>query len=264
MYYTLLTGASSGIGFELAHEFAKHKHNLILVARSTQKLEELKTAIEAQYEVVAEVISLDLSRPDSADQLYKIVKEKNMQVDILVNNAGFGDHGLFVDSQLSRNEDMIVLNTLTLTKLTHLFAQDMLKCKSGRILNVASIASFQPGPLMTVYYATKAFVLSFSEGLFEELKGTGVTVTALCPGPTRSGFMAAAGIDLKDVGVLDKINIPTSQEVAKYGYKELMNGKAIAVHGAMNSLMAMSSGFFPRSLVRKTVMKLQQKRLPQA
>lgn len=264
MYYTLLTGASSGIGLELAHEFAKHKHHLILVARSTQKLEELKTAIEDKYEVVAEVISLDLSRPDSADQLYKIVQEKNMKVNILVNNAGFGDHGLFADSELARSEDMIVLNTLTLTKLSHLFLQDMLKCKTGRILNVASVASFQPGPLMTVYYATKAFVLSFSEGLYEELKGTGVTVTALCPGPTHSGFMAAAGVNLQDVSVLSKINLPTSQEVAEYGYKQLMNGTAVAVHGTMNSLMAMGSGFLPRALTRKIVMKLQQKRLPHA
>lgn len=260
MNYTLLTGASSGIGFELAHEFAKHKHNLILVARSTQKLEELRTAIEAQYAVVAEVISLDLSRPDSADQLYKIVKEKNLKIDILVNNAGFGDHGLFVNSELSRNEDMIVLNTLTLTKLTQLFLPEMVKQGQGRILNVASTASFQPGPLMTVYYATKAFVLSFSEGLAEELKGTGVTVTALCPGPTASGFQAIANI--QDINLLKAIKIPTSQEVAEYGYKALMNGTVVAVHGLMNSLMAMSSGFLPRALARKIVMKLQQKRLP--
>ena len=261
MYYTLLTGASSGIGFELAHEFAKHKHNLILVARSTQKLEELKTAIENKYEVVAEVISLDLSLPDSADRLYKLVQEKNLKVNILVNNAGFGEHGLFTNSKLDRNEDMIVLNTLTLTKLTHLFMQDMLKNKDGRILNVASTASFQPGPLMTVYYATKAFVLSFSEGLYEELRGTGVTVTALCPGPTTSGFQVEAGIE--DIKLLKLIKIPTSQDVAEYGYKALMNGTAVAVHGAMNSLLAMASGFLPRSLSRKIVMKLQQKRLPQ-
>jgi uncharacterized protein len=264
LYYTLLTGASSGIGFELAHEFAKHQHNLILVARSTQILEDLKTSIEDKYKVVARVISLDLAQPDSADQLYKMVQDQNLSVDILVNNAGFGDHGLFAKSELKRDEDMIVLNTLTLTKLTHLFLQDMLKRKSGRVLNVASIAGFLPGPLMTVYYATKAFVLSFSEGLYEELKGTGVTVTALCPGPTRSGFMIAAGVDTQEISALGKINIPTSQEVAEFGYKELMQGNAIAVHGGINILVAMTIGFFPRSLARKIVMKLQQKRLPQA
>lgn len=261
MYYTLLTGASSGIGYELAQEFAKHKHHLILVARSTQKLEELKSEIEKKYEVVAEVISLDLSQPESADQLYKIVQEKNLKVDILVNNAGFGEHGLFVSSKLNRNEDMIVLNILTLTKLTHLFVQDMLKCKRGRILNVASTAAFQPGPLMTVYYATKSYVLSFSEGLYEELKGTGVTVTALCPGPTLSGFQAVAGME--DIELFKIIKIPTSQEVAEYGYKALMNGTVVAVHGVLNSVLAASNGFLPRSLVRKMVMKLQQKRLPQ-
>ncbi len=260
MDYTLLTGASSGIGFELAHEFAKHKHNLILVARSTGKLEELKKAIEDKYQIKAEVVSLDLSRPDSADQLYKMVTEKNLKIDILVNNAGFGDHGLFAGSDLNRNEDMIVLNILTLTKLTHLFLPDMLKNGRGRILNVASTASFQPGPLMSVYYATKAYVLSFSEGLYEELQGTGVTVTALCPGPTASGFQVTA--NMQDIKLLQAMSIPTSQQVAEYGYQALMNSKAIAVHGFLNYLLSVGNGFFPRSIVRKIVMKLQQKRLP--
>ncbi len=260
MDYTLLTGASSGIGFELAYEFAMNKHPLILVARSTGKLTELKTELENKYKIKVEVISLDLSRPNSADQLYKIVKEKNLKVDILVNNAGFGDHGLFADTDLSRNEDMIVLNILTLTKLTHLFLPDMLKSGRGRILNVASTAAFQPGPLMSVYYATKAYVLSFSEGLYEELQGTGVTVTALCPGPTTSGFQAVANI--QDIKLLKILHIPTSKQVAQYGYKTLMSGKAVAVHGLMNYILTVGNSFMPRAIVRNAVMRLQQKRLP--
>lgn len=261
MKYTLITGASSGIGFELAHEFARHHHNLILVARSTQKLEELKAEIEKRYKVTAQVIGLDLSKNNSADELHKIVTKLNLSVDILVNNAGFGDHGLFANSNMPRNEDMIVLNILTLTKLTQLFLPDMIKNKYGRIMNVASIAAFQPGPLMSVYYATKAFVLSFSEGLHEELLGTGVTVTALCPGPTASGFQVAANIT--DINILQTMSIPTSEVVARYGYDSLMNGKVVAVHGFLNNLMAITSGVTPRALTRKIVMKLQQKRLPQ-
>ncbi len=259
MKYTLITGASSGIGLELAHVFARHQHNLILVARSTQKLEELKIEIERKYKTVAHVVGIDLSINNSADDLYKIISEKNLDVDILVNNAGFGDHGLFSETSLKRAEEMILLNTLTLTKLTHLFLPSMLKNKYGRIMNVSSIAAFQSGPLMAVYYATKAFVLSFSEGLYEELNGTGVTTTALCPGPTASGFQSVANIT--DINLFDKLSIPTSQEVAEYGYKSLMDQKAIAVHGFVNSLMVFSNRISPRWAVRKVVKYLQQKRL---
>ncbi|MGZ3691914.1 MAG: SDR family NAD(P)-dependent oxidoreductase [Pseudobdellovibrio sp.] len=258
MNYTLITGASTGIGFELAQVFAKNNHHLILVARSTQKLEDLKKQIESTQNILVEVISLDLSKSNSSETLFNEVRKRNLHVDILVNNAGFGDHGLFTKSNLSRNEDMIKLNILTLTKLTHLFLPEMLKNKNGKILNVASTAAFQAGPLMSVYYATKAYVLSFSEGLSEELRGTGVTVSALCPGPTQSNFMVAA--NAADVPLLDSLKIPTSKEVAEYGYKSLMNDKVIAVHGFLNNILAKGSGFFPRSLNRKIVMKFQSKR----
>ena len=258
MKYTLITGASSGIGYELAGVFAKHRHNLILVARSADKLEGLKEEIVKNYQVSVEVIPLDLAKTNSAEDLFTLVTEKKLDVDVLVNNAGVGDHGLFHRSKLSRNEEMINLNVLALTKLTHLFLPKMLENKNGKILNVASTAAFQAGPLMSVYYATKAFVLSFTEGLHEELRGTGVSVTALCPGPTQSGFQAAAQIS--DVPLVDSMKIPTSKEVAEYGYQALMKKKVIAVHGVVNSMVAKSVGFFPRALTRKMVMKLQSKR----
>lgn len=259
MNYTLITGASSGIGLELAKVFAANNHNLILVARSTDKLEALKTEIEKKSEVVAEVISADLSLPDSADKLFETIKNKNMHVDILVNNAGFGDHGLFVKSETQRNDDMIVLNILTLTKLTRLFLPSMVANKYGKILNVASTAAFQAGPLMSVYYASKAYVLSFSEGLSEELAGTGVTVSALCPGPTESNFMAAA--NAADVPLLDSVSVPTSKDVAEYGYKALMNEEVVAVHGMLNGFLAKGTNFVPRFLLRKVVKRLQSKRI---
>lgn len=256
--YTLITGASSGIGFELAKVFARNSHNLILVARSAAKLEELKNEIKAAHKVSVEVISLDLSKPESAEELFNATQSKNLQVDILINNAGFGDHGLFVNSELKKNQEMIDLNILTLTKLTHLYVQPMLKNKSGKIMNVASTAAFQPGPLMSVYYATKAYVLHFSEGLHEELIGTGVTITSLCPGATASGFQAAA--NLSNVALLDTIKIPSSRDVAEYAYSALMNKKVVAIHGLMNAIFANGVRLLPRSLIRKIAKKLQEKR----
>ena len=258
MNYTLITGASSGIGYELASVFAKNNHNLILVARSTEKLESLKKEIEKNFSVVAEVITLDLAKQNSADELFAIVNKKNLNVDILVNNAGFGDHSLFFIQNKKKIEEMVLLNVLTLTMLTKLFLPKMIDNKYGKILNVASTAAFQPGPLMSVYYASKAYVLSFTEGLYEELKGTGVSVTALCPGPTESGFMSAANIS--QIALMETFKLPTSKDVAQFGYIALINNKAVAVHGFMNTLVAKSTSFVPRSLLRKMVMKLQEKR----
>lgn len=258
MNYTLITGASSGIGFELASVFAKNNHNLILVARSTAKLESLKVEIEKNYQVAAEIITLDLAKQNSAEELFEAVRKKKLHVDILVNNAGFGDHSLFLSEDPKKVEEMILLNILTLTKLTKLFLTPMVENKFGKILNVASTAAFQPGPLMSVYYATKAYVLSFSEGLYEELLGTGVSVTALCPGATISGFQEAA--NLSNVALMEVMTLPTSKDVAEFGFTALMNNKAVAIHGIMNSIVARSTGFIPRMLMRKLVMKIQAKR----
>ncbi len=257
--YTLITGASSGIGYELASVFAKNNHNLILVARSTDKLNSLRTEIEKNFKVVAEVISADLSKNGSAEELFNEVTKRNLKVNILVNNAGFGEHDYFINSDINKLEEMILLNILTLTKLTKLFLPQMIQNQSGKILNVASTAAFQPGPLMSVYYATKAYVLSFSEGLYEELKGTGVSTTALCPGPTESGFQKAA--QMKDVPLLNAMKIPTSKEVAEYGYDALMKNQAVAIHGVLNNVLARSTGLVPRAIIRKMMMKLQAKRI---
>lgn len=256
--YTLITGASSGIGFELAHEFARNKHNLILVARSKDKLEKLKADIELKYPVVAEVIIMDLSEPSSSDQLFEKISLQKFNVDILVNNAGFGDHGYFKDSNPKKMEDMIQLNILTLSKLCRLFLPSMLERGYGKILNVASTAAFQAGPLMNVYYATKAYVLSFSEGLYEELIGTGVSVTALCPGPTQSGFQEVA--NFTNTKIMNNMKVASSKDVAVFAYEKLMANEAIVVHGFINTVVATTVNFVPRSFTRKIVRRLQEKR----
>lgn len=256
--YTLVTGASSGIGWELAYEFAKHQHNLIITARRIENLNNLKADIEKKYSVKVVVISADLSTSGAAEKLFAEIKKQNLTLDILVNNAGFGDHGVFVKADLRKISEMIQVNISALTELTHFVLPEFIARKSGKILNVASTAAFQPGPLMTVYYATKAFVLSFTEGLHEELLNSGVNVTALCPGPTTSGFQAVA--NMGSIAIFSAIRLPTSQDVAAYAYKALMQNKVIAVHGFVNRLIATCISFFPRFIVRKMVMRMQKKR----
>lgn len=258
--YTLLTGASSGIGFELARVFAADKRNLILVARSEAPMQELKKELQAEHSIDVQVVPFDLAKYSSGKELFAQTQANSWPVDCLVNNAGFGDHGPFFQSDPQKVTDMIQVNITTLTDLTRLYLPEMLKNKCGQILNVASTAAFQPGPLMSEYYATKAYVLHFSEGLAEELKNTGVTVTALCPGPTQSNFQQAA--NLQDVPLFDKMKVPSAKEVAEYGYKAMQQGKIVAVQGALNTFISSVVGFVPRSLARKMAMKLQQNKTP--
>lgn len=262
MNFTLITGASSGIGFELAHVFARKQHNLILVARSKQKLDALAQELEQTYSISAIPIALDLSHPEGAHNLYQEIQTKNLMVENLINNAGIGDLGYFIDSQWERQKEMIQLNITALTQLTHLFLPLMIKNNHGKIMNVASTAAFQAGPVMSVYYATKAYVLSFSEALSEELKGTGVTITALCPGPTHSGFQKTANFsdDFLKQKVFKLVGIPSSAAVAEYGYQEFMKGTTVAIHGFINSLGVFMVRLSPRSLARKAVKKLQDQR----
>jgi hypothetical protein len=258
MKYALITGASSGIGFELAKVFAQHGHHLILTARSEDKLLELQKHVETGFQIKAEVIVEDLSQPQGAQRLFQEVNKRGLEVGILVNNAGFGSHGLFQNSDLKRQKEMIQLNITSLMELTHLFLPAMLKSGSGKILNLASTASFLPGPFMSVYYASKAFVLSFSEGLSEELKGTGVSVTAVCPGITDTGFQAVANI--QNVPILKSAPAASSHQVAVFAYQALMRNQTVAIEGFMNRMMNFMIRLTPRFAVRQAIMSLQKSR----
>jgi len=258
MTTALVTGASSGIGLEIARELAAQKMRLVLTARQEQALQDLAQELRRQHAVEVLVLPFDLAKAESPQQLYAELQKRGWTIDVLVNNAGFGDHGAFTQSNWRKQAQMLQVNVVALTELTHLFLPAMCSRKSGSILNVASTAAFQAGPWMSVYYATKAYVLSFSEAIAEELRPFGVTVTALCPGPTQSQFMQTAGTG--KIALFAKFKIPSSHAVAVYGVHALNNGQVIAVHGWMNRLMVVMGKISPRSLTRKIVMKLQESR----
>jgi uncharacterized protein len=242
----LITGASNGLGVEFAKIHAAKGDNLVLVARGKDKMNLLKAEIEKRHNVSVLVIGRDLSEPAAAKTIFNELKTQKIKVDYLINNAGFGDFGNFEKSNWEKQLQMINLNITALAYFTHLFLPDMIKNKYGKIMNVASTAAFQPGPSMSVYFATKAFVLSFSEAIANELKGTDVTVTALCPGATATGFKTAASLDNSN---LFKGTIATSKSVADFGYKAMMKGKTVVIHGLMNKIMVFSVRFAPRKLV---------------
>ncbi len=241
----LVTGASGGIGLEIARVLAPD-HDLVLVARSAPKLEALAAELGG-----ARVIAADLSDPATVGKIAAEIPD----VDVLVNNAGVGDFGPFAEADVDKTLAMIQLNVTALTALTRQYLPGMLARGSGRVLNVASTASFQPGPLMAVYYATKSYVLSFTEAIAEEVRGSGVKVTALCPGPTSSGFQAAADMELSPLVANRKL--PSAAEVAAYGVKALEHGDVVAVPGLMNKVMAGSVRFTPRPVIRRLVRRLQ-------
>jgi uncharacterized protein len=257
MATALITGASNGIGLELAKVHASKGDNLVLVARNKARLDELKLELEQQYKIKVYTIGKDLAAANAALDVYTETKQQNITVDYLINNAGFGDFGMFVETDWQKELQMINLNITTLTHFTKLYLQDMVARKSGKIMNVASTAAFQSGPTMAVYYATKAYVLSFSEAVNNEVSNAGVTVTALCPGATESGFQAAAAME--DSKLVKGKKLPTSKEVAEYGYKAMMNGKAVAIHGTMNWILANSVRFMPRAIVVKITRMMQDK-----
>lgn len=243
----LITGASSGTGLEFARLFAKDGHNVVLVARSGDKLQALATELEQQYKVRALAISKDLSDSAQIEALYSELKAQQIEIDFLVNNAGFGDYAFFADAEWSKLQQMLDVNIAALTHLSHLFVQDMKRRGSGHILNIASTAAFQPGPSMAVYCATKAYVLSLGEAMWSELKGTGVQVTNYCPGAFASGFQDVA--DLHDSKFIKGKKLPTSAEVAAYGYRQMKAGKMTTIYGWMNALMAFSVRLSPRKWV---------------
>lgn len=244
--YALITGASSGIGLEMAKIMASKNINLVLVARSSDKLEQLRAEIEKENNVSVLCLSKDLSKIESCLEIYEDLKSKSIEIKYLINNAGFGDFGLFSESEWKRNYEMIQLNMASLTYLCHLFLESMIKNKSGKILNVASTAAFQPGPKMAVYFASKAYVLHFSEALNFECQPNGVTVTALCPGPTASGFETAA--NMGNSQLFKNKKLPSSKAVALYAYESMLKGKAVAVHGFMNKILTNAVRFSPRSM----------------
>ncbi len=245
----LITGASNGIGLELARIHAAKGDNLILVARSADKLMALKAELEQKQGVSVHVLVKDLSEPDASKSLYNETTAMNMQVDYLINNAGFGDYGMFIDTNWDKEAQMIQLNMTALTQITKLYLQDMIKRGNGKIMNVASTGAFQPAPTMAVYCATKAYVLSFSEAVNNEVFDKGVSITALCPGATATGFEAAAAMESSKL--FKGPQVASAKSVAEYGYKAMMKGKSVAVHGTMNYIMVNSSRFAPRNLVVK-------------
>ncbi len=253
----LITGASGGIGYEFARVLARNGYNLVLVARSEDKLKQLAVDLENNQGITAKVIAQDLATPTAPDELYQTLQNEGVTIDILINNAGFATYGHFVELDLQRELQMMQLNMMTLTHLTGLFGRAMVARKRGKILNVASTAAFQPGPLMAVYYATKAYVLSFSEALANELQGTGVTVTALCPGPTESGFQARASME--DSKLVSGGGLMTSDEVAEVGYQGLMTNKTVVIPGFKNRMLALTPRFLPRNLVTQTVRTMQER-----
>jgi short-subunit dehydrogenase len=253
----LVTGASSGIGLDLAKRFATQGYDVALVARSKGKLEEVAAAIEAEHKVRAHVVTADLAQPKAAEALIAQLDERGIEVDVLVNNAGYALYGAFAETDLGDELNMIQVNIVALTHLTKLIVRKMIARKDGRILNVASTAAFQPGPLMAVYYATKSYVLSFSEALANELTGTGVTVTALCPGPTRTGFQARA--QMEESKLVRGKQIMTAEEVARTGYAGLMKGKTVVIPGMSNKMLANAVRFLPRNTVTKMVRNAQER-----
>ena len=219
----LITGASGGIGRELAKVHAATGGDLIVVARGSDELEKLKQELESAHGNTVHCIAADLTEPDAVRNVYNQTMEFTDRIHILINNAGFGGHGKFHERDWNKESSMIQLNIMALSELTHLILPGMIKAKSGKILNLGSTAGFLPGPLMANYYATKAYVNSFSQAIAEELKGTGVTVTVLCPGPVDTGFSSAANLD----GAEAFKHATNATDVAKIGYNAMQRGKLV-------------------------------------
>ncbi len=242
----LITGASFGIGLELARIFARENHNLVLVARTADKLRLLASELEKEHGTRSLVLATDLTEPGAPAYILDQTKRAGIAVDVLVNNAGFGQYGLFAESDLGECLRQIQLNVTTLTHLIHLYLPQMLERNRGGILNVASTAAFQPGPLMAVYFATKAYVLHFSEALSNELRGTGIKVTCLCPGATATEFHKRANATGQRLLKWGAMNART---VAEDGYRALEAGKPVVISGFKNWLVAQSVRFGPRRMV---------------
>ena len=253
----LITGASGGIGLELARVHAAKQRDMVIVARSETKLQQLKQTLEKEFGVTVRVYAGDLTAPGFVAQLVEWLKTEGIQVEILINNAGFGDFGLFHERPLDKTLGMMDLNMRVLTELSHGILPQMVESGRGRIMNVASTAAFFSGPLMSVYYATKNYVLAFSEGLANEVKDKGITVTAICPGATESGFQSAASMEGSKL-VANK-RLPTSAEVAVYGYERMEKGTVVAVHKFSNQFLVFLRRLLPRKFAAQLVRNSQER-----
>lgn len=253
----LVTGATSGIGHAFARLLARERYDLVLVARRADVLDGIRMDLERAFPIRVKVIAADLSRPDAARGVFDELEREKLAPDVLINNAGFGLFGTFTETDGEAETRMIGLNIVALTDLTKLVLKGMSERGRGKILNVASTAAFRSGPLMAVYCATKAYVLSFSEAIAEELKGTGVTVTALCPGPTVSGFAHEAGLRRSRSIGLRRLLSP--EAVAEYGYRSMMKGKPVAIPGLTNKMVVSTLRFLPPSMVTTITRRIRGK-----
>jgi hypothetical protein len=255
---TMITGASSGLGAEFARLAAADKSDVVLVARSVDKLNVIGAALERDHGVRATILAEDLAQPDCAGVIADALAARGIEIDSLINNAGFGTYGPFAETSLEEERQMIDVNIAALTMLMKRLVPGMVARRRGRILNVASTAAFQPGPLMAVYYASKAYVLSLSEALAEELAGTGVTVTCLCPGPTRTGFQARARMERS--GLFKVLSVMDAATVARQGYAGMKAGRTLVIPGLLNKLTAQAIRFTPRRVAPKVVRAMQDQR----
>ncbi|MBU3821164.1 SDR family oxidoreductase [Flavobacteriaceae bacterium XHP0103] len=251
----LVTGAASGLGYELATLLAKDAYKLILVDIDDESLARVKAELERKFKVEVVTLIKDLSTKEVAEGIMQDIKGE--PIDVLINNAGFGLFGSFVDTDWERESEMLHVHILTTTHLTKLVLEGMVKRGSGKILNMSSLAAFQPGPLMAIYYASKGYMLSFSEAIANELKGTGVTVTALCPGPTKTAFQKTVSADASKNKIT--FNMASAEEVATYGYKAMQKGKTVAIPGIFNKFLATIHRFVSRGMAAKIVRNIQEK-----
>ena len=251
----LITGASSGIGLDLAQLMAPN-FDLIITARNQPQLQKIAQELQAAHGNHVHVIPADLKLPDAPQQIFAELERRGLPVDILINNAGFGFYGAFAESDPKTSLEMVQVNISALTALSRLALPGMIQRKRGRIMNVASTAGFQPGPLMAVYYATKAYVIMFSEAIANELKGSGVSVTCFCPGATATNFAGRANMEESR---LFKMGAMKSKDVARAGYQGMMAGKGLVIPGVLNKTLAMSVRFSPRKMVTAISRSLQEK-----